>query len=196
MPKGIVKKLAGNDPKLRIDLKELFGENIPDSQLFRQSFGQAVLDKIRERTEENKDVEGKRFRNYSKAYAESIEFAAYGKSKSDPNLQLTGDMMAFMDVIDEGEGFIEIGWADSEEAAKAHGHITGNVGVKRDFFGLRPSEVRDLVEEFSEVIEDVPSDEQADLLAEFGRVSGDAVPQRFVLMRELLNRLIEDADET
>lgn len=149
--------LSGNNPKLTIDLVEMFGQRVPDSEAFRQGVGQAIIDKIRERTAEKIDRSGKRFRNYSKRYAESEDFKIHGKSKTDPNLKLTGDMLAFIDVISTSRNTITLGWDDNDEAAKAHGHITGapqGPKVKRDFFGLPDKEYKSLTSEFS-----VPSEE-------------------------------------
>ena len=114
----------------------MFGQRVPDSDTFRQSFGQAVLDEIRRRTASNIGRTGKRFRNYSDEYADSLEFEAAGKSQNDPNLRLTGDMLGLMNVVATDRNSITLGWNQTDEAAKAHGHITGSVGVTRDFFGL------------------------------------------------------------
>lgn len=135
-----------------MNLDELFGTLIPNSTELRQAVGQAIIDRIRERTADNIDKDGKRFKNYSKEYAESLEFAAYGKSKNDPNLEQTGDMLGLLDIIEEKKNKIIIGWTDDEQAAKAHGHVTGNVGTKRDFLGLPESELAEIADEFSDAV--------------------------------------------
>jgi hypothetical protein len=64
--------LSGNDPRLKVNLKKMFqGLELPDSSQFREVLGQAIIDRIRERTLDNIDRDGKRFRNYSKEYAGS-----------------------------------------------------------------------------------------------------------------------------
>lgn len=146
------RKLSGKNPKLVIDLSKMFGQRVPDSEAFRQGVGQAIIDRIRERTSGNIDRKGNRFKNYSKLYAQSLEFRAAGKAKNDPNLRLTGDMLGLMDVIDTSRNSITIGWPDADEAAKAHGHITGakdGPKVKRDFFGLPDSDYKNLTSDFS-----------------------------------------------
>lgn len=148
LPKGIKQVLSGNRARLEVNLKELFGSNVPNSSEFRQAVGQAIIDAIQDRSAENRGWDGSRFKNYSKTYADSIEFKAYGKSKTDPNLKQTGDMLGLMDVVSESTTKIVIGWNDREEAAKAHGHITGNVGVKRDFLGLNNSEATEIRQAF------------------------------------------------
>lgn len=158
MASGLKQRLSGKQAKLEVNLDELLGFVVPNNSSLRQAIGQAIIDKIRDRTADNIGADGKRFKNYSKTYAESIEFLAYGKSKGDPNLKQSGDMLGFMDIIDESKNKIVIGWDDSDESAKAHGHITGNVGVKRDFLGLTDKEVKELRSEWREVLESATSD--------------------------------------
>jgi hypothetical protein len=118
----------------------MFGARVPDSELFRQSVGQQIIDRIRERTrEENIDRKGRGFRGYSDSYVESLRFRAAGKDPGSVNLTLTGEMLTLMDVIDSTSTTITIGFTDRTDQRKAHGHITGSKRgpkVKRDFFGL------------------------------------------------------------
>ena len=160
MAKVEKRNLSGKNPRLEINLNELFGRRVPDSVAFREGVGQAVIDAIRKRTKENVDRNGSRFKNYSKEYSKTTEFKAANKSISNPNLKLTGDMLGFMDIIDSSRNKIVIGWDDREEQLKAHGHITGaNPGprVRRDFFGLPQDDYNKLKRGFT-----LPTDEPAD----------------------------------
>lgn len=141
--------LSGNKAKMVVNLKEIFGDALPDDTEFRHAVGQAIIDRIRERTADNIDRNGKRFKNYSDEYADSIEFKAYNKDKGDPNLKQTGEMLGLMDIVEEDSNTITIGWTDDKDAAKAHGHITGHVGVVRDFLGLPDKDLAALEDEFS-----------------------------------------------
>lgn len=144
--------LSGQNPRLEIDLNKMFGQRVPNTESFKNRVGQAIIDRIIERTLDKKDKDGKQFRHYSKAYADSLEFKAAGKSKSNPNLRLTGDMLGLMDIVELGNRKITIGWTDATEAAKAHGHITGNPkgpGVKRDFFGLPDNDIKEIASQFN-----------------------------------------------
>lgn len=186
--------LSGNNPRLRVNLKELFGGFVPDSGQFRAAVGQEIIDRIRERTKSNLSWDGKRFRNYSKAYAESIEFVAAGKSKSDPNLTQSGDMLALLDIVDEGEDWIEIGWSDADEAAKAHGHITGNIGVTRDFLGLPGRDLEEISDEFRDMLpdDDILSGIGESLTERAGAfVAGERSIQAGLTFEELLSQLLE-----
>lgn len=138
-----------SNPRLKIDLKEIFGVDI-DNDALKQSINQSILDKILRRTSESLDVNEKKFKPYSKQYKKSDDFIAFGKS-NEVNLRLTGDMLELMDVIDESKNTTTIGWRDSDEAQKAHGHITGNGRLpKRDFFGLSSVDIQELKFEFGD----------------------------------------------
>ena len=150
--------LSGKKARLEVNLDELFGTLVPNNSELRQAVGQAIIDKIRDRTSRNLDRDGKRFPNYSTEYADSIPFKAYGKSKGDPNLKQSGDMLGLMDIIDETKNKIVIGWSDGEEAGKAHGHITGNVGSTRDFLGLPEKDLNEIADEVSDLFKDSTAD--------------------------------------
>lgn len=184
MAQGLKQKLSGKQARLEVNLDELFGVIMPNNSTLRQAIGQSIIDKIRERTKSNIGADGKRFKNYSKEYADSIEFKAYGKSKGDPNLKQTGDMLGLMDIIEEKKNSIVIGWSDSTEAAKAHGHVTGNVGVKRDFLGLTEKEVSELRAQWREVIDTAKGELGP------GFISSVAATESFIQGRELPKRLI------
>lgn len=141
-------RLSGDEASLEVDLDEMFGTIVPDSSSFRQAVGQKIIDRIRERTqEEQEDVRNSGFKDYSREYADSIEFKAYGKSKNKPNLTQTGDMLGLMDIIGESKNKITIGWTDDLQAKKAHGHITGSVGVKRNFLGLPIEDIESIADD-------------------------------------------------
>lgn len=143
-------KISGTEVQLEVDLDEMFGTLVPDSSSFRQQVGQAIIDKIRDRAADNLDVKGNKLKKYSKTYIESDEFKAYGKSAGDVNMQLTGDMLGLMDIIDEKKNKIVIGWDDSNEASKAYNHITGDTVPKRNFFGLPKEDIEQIAEQFKD----------------------------------------------
>jgi len=134
----------------KFNLKELFGV-VPDAET-RAAFGQAVIDRIKERTESGSGIGGAPFKSdsYSDEYADSLEFKAHGKSKSDVNMELSGDMMGLMDIIQESTQTVTIGWADEKENLKAFNHNTGDTVPKRPFFGLSAKEVKEIAKDFKE----------------------------------------------
>lgn len=145
-------KTSGQDPRLEVNLDEMFGQMVPNSTSFRQRVGQAIIDKIRERAESNIDVKGKPFKKYSKEYTESVGFAAYGKSSGNVNMQQTGDMLGLLDIVDEKKSKIVIGWTDSEQAAKAYNHITGDTVPKRNFLGVSKEDLDEIAASFRDEI--------------------------------------------
>ena len=147
--------LSKNSPKITINLNEMFGDEFPDSEALKLAVGQAIVDRIRERTRDGISKDGRTFKKYSKSYIDSLPFKSFGKSAGDTNLTLSGDMLGLMDVVDTEGGRITIGWEDDTQAAKAHGHITGAKGnlPVRDFFGLPQTEIEDIKEQLADRVE-------------------------------------------
>lgn len=134
----------------------MFGISLNDDTTLRLALGQAVIDKIVERTKSGELLSGSSSRGYSKEYMESEEFKAAGKSKK-VNMTLTGDMLGLMDILDEGSNTITIGWNDSDENLKASNHLSGDTVPKRDFFGLTSSDVSEIKSKFQSDIDEVLS---------------------------------------
>jgi hypothetical protein len=146
--------------ELEVNLPELFPDQVvPDSSRLREAIGQEVIDIIRDRTQKDeKSWTGSSFKKYSDEYADSIEFKADGKSKDEPNLTASGDMLGLLTVLDSGNpGVVKVGWNDDLQSEKAHGHITGAVGVKRDFFGLNNGEIERLRKKFADELPSAPA---------------------------------------
>jgi hypothetical protein len=120
----------------------------------RRELADLVIEHIFERTTvDNKDKNGKKFPAYSKEYVKSLDFANAGKSKSDVNLQLSGDMLAAMQLLKDRPGEIIIGYErGSPENGKAEGNILGTYGSDtpnrkkaRDFLGVQSKKLKELV---------------------------------------------------
>ncbi len=103
---------------------------------------------IVERTRNNLDVDGKRFPNYSESYSKSFEFQLAGKSKNDPNLTLTGDMLDSIQVLNSGLGFVEIGYKEgTPENDKANWAEASDNGPARKFLGVSNDELDIIIAE-------------------------------------------------
>lgn len=152
--------LSGNNPILTVDLVETFGEPVPED--VAQGFGQDLINEIRDRTQ-NKNINrfGNSFKGYTKEYVDSFIFKAFKGGNESVNLTLTGDMMGTMDLLSVTDSFLEIGWNSSNQAAKAHGHITGKNGqvpkMQRDFFGLPDTVIKQKAREYESQIEREPA---------------------------------------
>jgi hypothetical protein len=112
--------------------------NIPKFE--RRVLAEELIEYIRLRTEKGDDKYGRSFKPYSESYKDSLDFKIAGKT-SKVNLKQTGDMLAAIDLLSEKKGKLTIGFQRGTlENDKADGHITGNVGVTRDFLGFAGSE--------------------------------------------------------
>lgn len=151
----IRRQLASQNPRLTVDLKAMFKKEVNDLAL-RQEIGQALIDRIVERTESSlfMQTRGKNPLRYSKAYIQSFEFRAFGKSPGRVNLTASGDMLRAIDIIDDARADrMVLGFDDSTNAEKAHGHITGAVGKMRDFWGLPEADVRRIASRYQDRVD-------------------------------------------
>ena len=165
MPKEWTRSITDQaSVELEVKLDGIFPNvDIPESSGLREAIGQEVIDIIRERTQgDQKSWTGSRFRKYSEEYADSLEFKAEGKSVDSPNLTQSGDMLGLLTIKGVDETSIRIGWTDTLQSEKAHGHITGAVGVKRDFLGLNSGEIDRIRSKFGS---ELPNIENRDVLS-------------------------------
>jgi hypothetical protein len=116
---------------------------------------EALLNKILDKTAASKDIDGDKFTKYSKAYKKSAAFKRAGKT-SKVNLELKGEMLAFIAPLKETANTVTIGWESSKQGGKAHGHITGgNKLPVRDFFGLNDEDIEKVVSKFADEIDEL-----------------------------------------
>lgn len=141
-----------------INLKEEFGVDLRRNTALKQALGQAIIDKMLKRTSDGdgiiftKDGKGRRVKlksPYSDKYAESDEFKAFGKKKNKVNMELTGDMLASIDILRSRGNELVIGIDDPEEVEKSFNHNTGDTVPKRPFFGVSKKELREIKKEFN-----------------------------------------------
>lgn len=135
-----------------IDLADLYGRDPTTEELVE--FADAAKNEIIDRTQQGRDIDGRPFASYEPEYAEFK-----GVSTNDVDLTLFGDMLDSIDAQIRGSRvFISV---SPEEAAKAHGNITGSYGQDspnpnkaRDFFGLTERDARDLARQVQRVAND------------------------------------------
>ncbi len=107
-----------------------------------------LIDRMLSRVEGGIGYGGTKLKSpYSKKYAETLEFKAAGKSRSDVNMKLTGDMLAAVNVKSEGNKVVL--YVDEGEVPKAYNHLTGDTVPKRNWFGFTDSELKSLRKEFA-----------------------------------------------
>lgn len=142
-------KLSETEVSQTVDLGELFGVPLTGNEALKQSIGQAIIDMIVARTEDGISVNGGKLKGpYSKAYADSDDFKAFGKKANEVNMKLTGQMLGTLDIIESSGSKIKIGWDDATENAKAYNHQTGDTVTKRPFFGISKKELQVIKDQF------------------------------------------------
>jgi len=131
--------------------------------LEREAIAQEIVDFIVERTLKGKDKDNVNFKGYSRSYIKSLDFKIAGKSPSNVNLKLSGDMLASLKVLNtKRAGSVTVGFdaSDTENNGKAEGNIKGTYGSlkktkkdpktglpvprenkKRDFLGITKNDL-------------------------------------------------------
>lgn len=131
-----------------------------------------IIDEIIVRTEQgvgvshvNKDTgvgRPKQFPGYSDEYADSLDFKLAGKSKSEVDLTLTGEMLGSIELLSSNRRAktITVGYqAGTEENAKAEGNQLGTYGKPkpdrkkaRPFLGLTREQLAGVLDEFKKTV--------------------------------------------
>lgn len=131
-----------------IDLEKLFGVDLSDNEAIKSAVGQVLIDRMLARVEGGVGYGGQKLKSpYSKAYSESLEFKAAGKSRTKVNMTLTGDMLASVNVKSDGSKVVL--YVDESEVPKAYNHLTGDTVPKRNWFGFTRDELKSLRKEFA-----------------------------------------------
>jgi len=163
MSAPIIKK---NKIEQTIDLKKEFGVDFTGARAVKESIAQAIIDKIVSRTKSGRGMKfngekGKEVKlksPYSKMYAGSQDFKAFGKKKSKVNLTLTGDMLESIDIKSIKGNELVIGIVERVEKKKAYAHSTGKENdsklkmPQRPFFGVNSKELTAIKNKFSSEI--------------------------------------------
>ena len=123
----------------------------------RQLIAEDILEFIRNRTERGLDKNNNSFARYSDSYVESIDFKIAGKSKNQVDLELSGDMMSALDIIDiRTAGFITIGYQRSEENDKAawqRNNLRPSF-PKRDFLGITDKDLNKIISRYTYLLDE------------------------------------------
>jgi hypothetical protein len=141
-------KMATKWQKIKIDLS---GYGLNSDQ--KDEVADLIIERIVNRTTKGIDKDGDKFQKYSKSYKESLDFKVAGKSAGKVDLQLSGDMLAALEVLDKTSRSVTIGFEPgSEENAKADGNIRGTYGKPtpdpkkaRDFLGITETELSKII---------------------------------------------------
>lgn len=156
LPKNLT--VTKEEVSQRFDLSEIAGVDLIDEPDLKAAIGQAIIDKMVNRSEKGKDLRGGTLAPYKKSYKESDQYEAFGKTRK-VNMTLSGGMLSLIDILDSTGNEIKVGWDDPTENAKAFNHMTGDTVTKRQFFGIAQKEVAEILDDFSEDIERIKSDQ-------------------------------------
>lgn len=136
-----------------LDLEEIFGVDKTYDDVIKGQVGQMAIDMIVERTKNNKGINGRSLKSYSDDYIDSASFEKWGKSASDVNMELTGDMMLDLDIIEQTDTTVTIGFKNETNQMKAANHNFGVTLPERPFFGVNKQEIDRIKNEFIDQIE-------------------------------------------
>lgn len=125
----------------------MFKSQIP-SQSLRSKIGNDVIKAILDRTSKGFGVTESgnqyKFPKYSKKYKEI-------KGQSEVDLELTGEMLSDITIVDDGNEFIEVGIL-GPTVPRAHGHMTGQEGKgplpQRRFLDLTKRELDSIINKY------------------------------------------------
>lgn len=136
-----------NELTQEIDVSSIFDVDLSDSPRLMDELGQACLDRIRDRCEDdNKDIFDKPFVKYSKEYINSDTFKDFDKSASDKNMTLTGRMLEDIDFTKSGNTLkLEV----TDNHGKAYNHQEGDKVPQRAWFGISKKDIADIKSQFS-----------------------------------------------
>lgn len=122
-------KYSKDEVSQSFNLKSILGYE--PSQKQKKMFGDLVSDYIVDRTLSGKDINNRKFKQYSSEYAERK-----GVTRNSVNMALTGNMLeSIQDETDENTIKIVIG--SGVDTLKAYNHNTGDTLPKRKFFGVK-----------------------------------------------------------
>ena len=140
------KKVSLQEMSQEIDLKKYFGEKPTKEQ--KKLFAEIAKEVIENRTLDGKDLHGRKFKQYSKEYAD-----LKGVPRSNVDLFLKGDMLSSIGRRSSKEktNTLFLQMKKGLETKKSFNHDTGDTLAKREFFGITNNEAQKITEEVSKL---------------------------------------------
>lgn len=119
----------------------------------RKQIAEVIINHIINRSAAGLDRNDKKFPKYTKSYAEFK-----GAGVSDVDLILSGEMLEAIELVNDGSGFITIGYKDpsDELASKVEGNRIGSYGGDpnpkraRDFLGIDSDTLDTLISSYKD----------------------------------------------
>lgn len=135
-------KYSKREVSQKFNLKTLLGYEPSEKQ--KKLFYELAVAKMANRTMDGNDINGRKFKEYSEAYAD-----AKGVSRDSVDLVLNGDMLSSFEQSLERKNLVKIKIEEGKETLKAFNHNVGDTLPKRTFFGFKSK--KDLDDVISEV---------------------------------------------
>lgn len=123
----------------RINLKELLGREPTPTE--KENFVNEALNRIEDRTLDGNDVSGKKFKPYSKEYADKK-----GVSRNSVDMFLTGGMLESLKPIKETKNTVTFGIEGGDETLRGYNHQIGDTLPQRAWFGINKDEAQNIAE--------------------------------------------------
>ena len=147
-------KYSKKEVSQKFNLKKLLGYEPSERQ--KEIFFQLAVDKMVQRTADGKDINGSKFTQYSKEYAEKK-----GVSRGSVDLILSGDMLDSNVKESRQKNMLKIKVKEGVETLKSFNHNVGDTLPTRTYFGFKDE--KDLSDVISQVDSQKPRDDQPSL---------------------------------
>lgn len=140
------KKVSIQQISQEINLKDYLGEKPTPEQ--KKLFAEIAKDVIENRTLDGKDISGRKFKKYTKEYAE-----LKGVSRNGVDLFLKGDMLDSIGRRKSKEkvNTVFLQMKKGIETKKSFNHDTGDTLPKREFFGITEREAKSIAKEVTKL---------------------------------------------
>tara|TARA_R110002096_G_scaffold54460_2_gene140477 strand:- start:101 stop:679 length:579 start_codon:yes stop_codon:yes gene_type:complete len=145
-------KVSLSELSQEINLKDYLGRKPTASE--KKHFADLVVDTIQNRTLDTHDINGKKFKKYSKEYADFK-----GVTRDSVDLFLDGDMLENIGrrKSKEKSGSVFIQMKKGLQTKKGYNHNVGDTLAKREFFGVTDAEAKKISSEIRDKKADKPS---------------------------------------
>ena len=165
MPAVNKPKYSKSEVSQEFNLKELLGYSPTNDQ--KELFYDLVVEKMVERTTSGKDIDNRKFTQYSPEYAKMK-----GVSRKSVDLVLNGDMLSsFEESSTSNPDIVKIMVKDSKdgvETLKSYNHNTGDTVPARTYFGINgEKDIDSVISEVDSIREGVDETQQALTLEDF-----------------------------
>ena len=163
----VTKKEVSQEFKLRELLGEKRVKELRASKIlkaFRDDLATNMINEVIDRTQDNKNIRGGSFANYSKSYAK-----LKGVNRSDVDMTLKGAMLdSIRNVKSTALDSVKIKVGEGVNSKKAYNHQVGDTLPRRQFFGLLKKDAKELAESLYEQYTDDVAITEEDIEVEGG----------------------------